>query len=386
MNIDIQATNVFYRNLDAYNDPKIRFILNQGGARSSKTRSISQLLFVEAINKPHTKISVIRKFKTDLNKSFRDDFKEFLIPFMDFKLFEIKFGGDIIEFNNGSTIQLLGVDDPQKIRGVKHDILYVNEANELGDEEWMQLNIRTGGKIFIDFNPSEDESHWIHKLLGREETVVIKSTYKDNPFLPDAEVKEIEYLVNTDEDWYNIYALGLPPRRKERIFSKFEMEVFPEDLDWSYGMDFGYSDPTTLIQVAYKEKKLYLKELIYQTHLNIDQIIELMKSLGVSTSKKIFCDSARPDLIETLHRAGFNTTKSNKAIKAGLDKMRNFVIHVDPESQNLLKELRNYKWRKRGDVYLDEPEGGGDHCIDAARYATMGIHTTGTFRVYSFDT
>lgn len=386
MSLTLQATNVFYRNLEAFQDPSIRFILNQGGSRSSKTWSIIQLLFVQAAQNANTKISVVRKFKSSLNKSFLADFKEFLSSVSSTDLFEIKFGGDLVEFKNGSIIQMLGVDDPQKIRGVKHDIVFINEANELSFEDFNQLNFRTERKLILDFNPSEDETHWIYGLINQANSTLIRSTYKDNPFLPAAQALELERLIEVDENYYSVYVLGMPPKKLDNVFSTFELAPFPADIDFSYGCDFGYSDPHTLVQVAIKDKNLYLKEVIYQTHLNIDQVIELMKALGVSTTKKIHCDSARPDLIETMRRAGFNVLKANKAIKAGLDKMRTHKIYIDPESRNLLKEFRNYRWKKRGEKILDEPEGGMDHAIDAARYATMGSQTGGPIRIYSFET
>ena len=122
---------------------------------------------------------------------------KFLTPLKSTGLFEITFGGRVIKFSNGSTLEQMGADDPQKMRGVRHDILYVCEANELEPEVWMQMNIRTTGKIFLDFNPSVDETHWLNELRSRPESALIVSTYKDNPFLDAQQIKEIEYLINT---------------------------------------------------------------------------------------------------------------------------------------------------------------------------------------------
>jgi len=110
-------------------------------------------------------------------------------------------------------VEFIGADDEQKLRGGKRDILYCNEANELSyDQEFFQLLIRTSYKVFIDFNP-DNEYVWINTELEQkrkfdeDDVEVIVSTYKDNPFLPEAQVKEIERLEKTNPRYWQVYGL-----------------------------------------------------------------------------------------------------------------------------------------------------------------------------------
>ena len=106
---------------------------------------------------------------------------------------------------NKNLIEFISVDQPQKIRGRKRDILFINEANELDFEDWQQLVFRTQEKIVLDYNPS-DEYHWIYdKVLVREDVEFYKTTYLDNPFLERSIVKEIELLRETDEQYWQNY-------------------------------------------------------------------------------------------------------------------------------------------------------------------------------------
>ena len=95
-------------------------------------------------------------------------------------------------FPNGSNVSFFSTDVDQKLRGRKHSIVWANEANELLHDDFLQLNMRCEGKFFVDFNPSE-ASNWIYDLPS-EDTILIKSTYKDNPFLAESIVKLIEGL------------------------------------------------------------------------------------------------------------------------------------------------------------------------------------------------
>ncbi len=51
---------------------------------------------------------------------------------------------------DGNVIEFVSADQPQKIRGRARTYLFCNEANELSYEAWMQLIMRTEGKIVID--------------------------------------------------------------------------------------------------------------------------------------------------------------------------------------------------------------------------------------------
>jgi PBSX family phage terminase large subunit len=79
-----------------------------------------------------------------------------------------------------------------------------------------QLNMRTTDKIILDYNPSESSS-WLYEVDPKE-SVTIKSTYKDNPFLDKNIIKAIEDLKRTDEDLYQIYALGKRIISRQNIY------------------------------------------------------------------------------------------------------------------------------------------------------------------------
>ncbi len=75
-------------------------------------------------------------------------------------------------------------------------------AKNLLNDDFTQLNMRTEDKLIFDYNPSESSS-WLYDL-PTEESILIKSTYKDNPFLPDSIKKQIEDLKRTlANHWYS---------------------------------------------------------------------------------------------------------------------------------------------------------------------------------------
>ncbi|NBW79605.1 MAG: hypothetical protein EBR27_11430, partial [Betaproteobacteria bacterium] len=234
-------------------------------------------------------------------------------------------------FTNGSMLEFFSIDNPQKVRGRKRDICYCNEANELDFEDFQQLSLRTNKCLFIDFNPSDTE-HWLYELLKDERSILIKSTYKDNNYLSKEIVTEIENLINVDEQYYRIYALGERPISSTRIYSHFKQYVDePQIDDWCYGVDVGYNHFLALIKIKYSGDRIYVEELLYENKLTISDFLIKIKSL-VNDRQPIYVDSARPDVIEELRRIGYNAKSSNKQVKEGIDYIKSKEIYIHIES------------------------------------------------------
>ena len=367
--LDIQHTPVFSKNFDALNDEKVRFIINQGGSRSSKTYSLCQMMIVYCLTTPGKMVSIVRKTFPILRGTVMRDFIEVM---RELDLYEEKNHHkteQIYHFPNGSQIEFFAADNEQKLRGRKRDVLWVNESNELNFEEFTQLNMRTADKLIFDFNPSEN-FHWLYDLISRPEAILIHSTYKDNPFLPESQVKEIENLIMYDESYYKIYALGEKGTGKTTIYTHWKhYEHLPEIKETYYGLDFGFNHPTALIEVNIIDNTCYVKEIIYKEGLTSTDLIKMMDELQISKKKEIACDTARPEIIEDLRRKGYNAKSAIKDVKDGIDSVKSSGLFIHKESINILKEISSYKWKVNGDILLDEPVKVYDDAMDAMRYA-----------------
>lgn len=370
--LNISHTIVFSKNLDAY-EKGFRFITNQGGSRSSKTYSIIQLLIFLCLTNPKLQVSVVRKSFPSLRGSVLRDFVEIM---NELELYILKNHNKTEQryiFDNGSSIEFFSIDDSQKVRGRKRDVCYLNEANELTFEDFQQLSLRTSKTLFIDFNPSDSE-HWLYDLLKDDRSILIKSNYKDNIYLSDEIVTEIENLINVDENYYKIYALGERPTATTRIYTHFKQYVDEiDDTDFCYGLDFGFNHPCSLIKTSFNNNRVYVKEEIYQSKMTTNDLISQMNILGIDKTKSIYCDSARPEVIEEIRRAGYSRAQlSNKSVKEGIDKVKSMEIYIHIESINLWREYKLYSWKSNGNLIIDEPIKFNDDGMDAMRYA---IHT-----------
>lgn len=385
MKLKINATPIFIKNWEALINPEVRYIINQGGSRSGKSFAILHSLIVKACQQKLS-ISIVRQSFPALRGTIMRDFFEMLKDLNIYNENNHSKTEHIYTFDNGSKIEFFSTDSEQKIRGRKRDILYCNEANELSYDIFLQLRIRTTQKIFIDFNPSDEES-FIYPLIEDKKSVLIKSTYLDNPFLSQDHIEEIESLINADPEYYKVYVLGERATKNTRVYTHFKQYVeLPECRSITYGLDLGYNDPCVLVKTHWKDDNtIYVEEVIYKSKLTTQDLINLMKELGISKSHIIYCDH-RPEVIEEIRRSGYNIKSAKKSINEGINSVKSLQVNIHHESLNILKEYKAYSWKSKGDQILDEVVDINNHSMDAIRYSVHSVNRNQRpITVYTFD-
>jgi phage terminase large subunit len=364
-------TNIIWKHLSNSNK---RIVIEQGGTRSGKTYNILMwIIFSYCSNNKGKIITICRKTYPALRATAMRDFIDILR--LNDLYDENSHNKSSSEFQlNGNTIEFISLDKPTKIRGRKRDLLYINEANEITFEDWQQLIFRTTGRIIIDYNPS-DEFHFIYdKIKPRDDVDFFITTYKNNPFLSDDIISEIERLKNIDPNYWKVYGLGEIGASKSIIFRVNDCVDIPDTATFlSLGMDFGFTnDPTTLVGIWKQGDDLYLKEYLYKTGLTNRDIDNHLRSLDIG-KKEIYADSSEPKSIEELYRMGWNikpATKGQGSINIGIDMMKRYRINITSDSLNMIKEFKNYKWAEdKNGVVLNTPVDMFNHTIDAVRYA-----------------
>jgi phage terminase large subunit len=370
--MEIKSTVIFEKNYAALNDSGVRFVINEGGSRSSKTYSLCQLVIIYCLQNNNKVVSIIRKTFPALRATVMRDFIEILKEMNIYSVEDHNKSEHIYTFSNGSIVEFFSVDDEQKIRGRKRDIAWCNEANELYFDDFTQLNMRTENKLIFDYNPSESSS-WLYEL-PQEESVLIKSTYKDNPFLPNSIRLQIEDLKRTDEALYQIYALGEKAISKSNIYSNWTFIPHrpARFVNYVYGLDFGYNHPTALMRVYWCDNDIYIEPVIYESYLTTPMLIDRMQSFNIEKTITIVADYARPEIIAELNNAGYDVQNANKVVKKGIDNIKTFGVFCQ-DDKAIKKEYENYKWKKIGDMITDEPVKMWDDAMDAIRYATTHI-------------
>ena len=367
MNLEINTTITFENLLDS----KHRVTHHIGGTRSGKTYAIIQFLIVEALQTPQT-ITIVRKTIPSLKKTVMKDFKDILIGIGIWDENRLNIADRVYNLANGGMIQFMNTDDPDKLRGLKSDILFIDEANEVDDDAYFQLSIRTTGKIILAYNPTVSPYSWLRQMQDCERYT---TNYKDNPYLPKEMIKSIEDLEQKNPKLWKIYGLGEYAANDKAIYQFEVVDTFDAEFV-AFGLDWGYGgDELALVAVFKEGENLYLEELIYEKGMVMKDIADRLEKLGINKSFEIFCDSSEPRSIEELYRCGFNAKAVKKgpdSIRFGISVLQNYKLHILKTSTNLINEMYGYQYASDKHGYItDTPEGGLDHLLDAARYVGM---------------
>ncbi len=375
-----------------------RFNLNIGGSRSSKTYSILQYIIIYALKNNDKIITIARKTFPSLRAGAMREFLQMLKDYDIYKEEDHNKTNNVYNLNK-NVIQFISIDQSIKLRGLKHDLVFIDEVNEVSKEESDQIFMRTTEKIILAQNPS-DALHWSLKLKSSPECLYIHSTFKDNPFLADTIVKQIESYKLTDEDQWNIFGLGLPAKNNELVYTNYEFwsdddELYEIDQDGKkhpkfeeviVGCDWGYQHPSAIIKVWIDTnyKRIWIKELVHESYLTTDDLIVKMKASDIPDGTKLYGDSAEPKTIESVRRAGYDIVPAMKEVREGIDCVRSYTMFVHSSSLKLLDELRRYKWKIKNEMRTDEPIKLFDDGLCGVRYAVY-TYTQKTKRTNDYD-
>lgn len=369
---------------------KERILRLQGGAGSGKSIAVAQMCLALTMQRKYSRIFAFRKVGRTVKDSVFLGFQDLISEAGLEKRFAInKSHYTITDRTTGNIILCGGMDDPEKVKSIKDPtLIWMEEATEFSLNDFSQLNLRlrkagARNQIILSYNPINDQN-WIYKTFELEnnyEQFFLKTTYKDNFFLPLPYRQELERLVTRDQNYYNVYTLGeWGTVVKGLIFPNFEIIDTLPDGERIHGLDFGYNDPMALVTVVIGTNELFIDCPYYEREKVIPQLIERFPAMGIHRNSRIYADSARPGDIQQVFNSGYHLIKPSikgaGSIASGINKLKEYKIFVTSRSVELIRELQRYKWEedKEGNTVEGVPVDAFNHAIDALRYAVY-THT-----------
>lgn len=380
----METTRVFDEIAKAYRDG-YRGVDSRGGTRSTKTYSALQFLVFLAVGLARKRvISVVSETLPHLKKGAIRDFERIL---QDEGIIAGTLKDDArwnatdhtFSFTSGTIIEFFSADAPGKVHGPSRDILFINEGQNIPWETARQLMIRTREFIIVDYNPTHE--FWAHTELATDPRFKqIVSTYKDNRFLTQAQIEDIE-KGKKNANWWRVYGLGLTGQLEGVIYQFEQIDRMPDSpgLVRIGGLDYGFTNSKTAgvdILADVRRKKLYLDQMFYGSGMHNFDIIAALNAHGFpKKGPRLYADCAEPKANSEIKLAGFNVWPSDKGkeITFQISWIQGWDIYVTKTSTELIHEFRNYLWdTDRDGNRLNHPIKEFDHGMDAFRYGVFG--------------
>lgn len=375
-----------------------RYEVYYGGAGSGKSVHIGMKLLIKAVNRKR-KVLIVRKVGRTLKDSVFDLIIQLLKKWDIYQYCKINLTTFTIELPNQSVFLFKGMDDSEKIKSIT-DItdIWCEEATELSLDDYTQLDLRLRAlendlQIICSFNPVSKEN-WVYKKwfapdakYDKENTMILKTTYKHNKFLPDSYIRALEDKIKTNPQYYKVYALGEFATLEGLVLSNWKQESFePMELaakgyEHRCGLDLGWIDKTAIINTLYdrENKTIYVFEEFYKSGCQLSDIAAAIGNMQIGKTK-LYVDSSEPRSIQYFRQKGINATgcaKGKDSVKAGLMFLQDSYIIVHPNCKNLIMELENFSYIKSKITgeYTEETTHEFSHAIDALRYGYSDIYT-----------
>lgn len=399
----------------------------QGGQGAGKTISILMLLIDYASTNPNKEIFIA---SDELSKMKITVIKDFLKVMTAFGIFNRqRWSNDVLyKFKNGSFIRFLGLDKEDIGKGLRSDVMFVNEANKVKFDTYRELTSRAK-RVIIDFNPNK--KFWAHQqVIPRDDCEFLKLTFLDNEYLGVEELNEIllykkngykfdnetgDYAVNEkgeliviNQYWANkwqVYGLGIPGQVEGRIYNwtKIPYEKYLSIQKEEYiGNDWGKVDPWGVVGLKYHDGDLYVDEKNYESENEIERNLSQQqlhtirgydeeglvswkfKSFGIAYNQVISCDNNRPTKILSLRNAGWEYAvavgaKMDLINRIGL--LSGLNIFYTDRSKNIEFEQETYAYDKdKNGVQLETPIDQDNHLIDAIAYGVSQMFKDGIIK------
>lgn len=372
-------------------DYEHRYEVYYGGAGSGKSVFIAQKILYKALVDVR-KVLIIRK---TLNSQKDSCWRLMLEQLDEWQIRDdckVRITDYAIELPSGSVLLFKGLDDAERIKSIVGITdIWIEEATELIEEDFDQLDLRLRAdasnlQMFVSFNPIS-KVNWVYRRWFSEnarvgdDTLVVKTTYKDNRFLPEEYIKSLERRIHTNPTYYKIYALGEFCSLDKLVYNNWKVEYFepPTDGKLVVGLDFGFTnDPTAIVASIVKDDDLFIFKEYTGTGKTNQQIADIITNMGFSKST-IIADSAEPKSVAEIRRCGIQrireSQKGKDSIIHGIQRLQGYNMHVHPSCENIITELENYSWikDKATGEYTNKPIDMFNHSLDALRYSLQAL-------------
>lgn len=275
------------------------------------------------------------------------------------------------------------INDLGRIRGMTAWGAYINEAtvaNELVFDEIKSRCSAQGARLVMDTNPDRP-GHWLkkdyidkadQKRIAQFHWVLTNNTFLTQSYIDNqiaSTPSGMFYDRNIEGKW--VAAEGIVYPDFDRRVHYVKEEDVPEIIKFWGGMDFGWEHPGAFVLIGEGDNgcQYILKEWSGKNR-HIDEWIRIVKKVEEKIGKiTVYCDSARPDLIDSMIIDDIDARNAHKDVVAGIGEVATLFkqrkLYVIEDNVDLFKEeIETYCWKDGA----DEPVKKDDDVMDAVRY------------------
>ena len=381
-----------------------REVLIEGGSETGKTLACCWKIHLCAIKYPGSQLAMVRKVNNSMYGTVLKTFARVVKEAVEVGTVKV-YGGEKPEmylYDNGSTIWVGGMDNPDKILSSERDLIYYNQAEESNVDEWEKLVTRTTGRsaimpytqLIADANPAGSKHHLMERRTAGRLTW-LHSTHKDNPTIYNRDGTLTDYGIKALDDLASMTGIrrkrlfeGLWVTAEGAVYDMFDYTVHVQErpdsemVEWYLSIDEGYTNPAVITMIGMdSDKRAHIAREWYHTGKLQSEIIQVAKEWTLEKNvRTVIVDEAAAGLIADLRNNGIPAFGAKGKVLDGIHLVQDALkvqgdgkprLTISKTCVNGINEFESYIWKPG----KDEPVKDNDHELDSIRY--YYTHITG---------
>lgn len=379
-----------------------RFWVHIAGRRTGKSYAAALLAFAKLLEPGQQVMVVAPNFTLS---SIIWDYVTDLIKQMNLEVDKFNQKDKVVKLINGSIFRLLSANNRDSLVGRAANLLIIDEAAIIPDDEYFLRDLRPALSTFTDsrclwISTPRGKGNYLYSYYMRgqdnenfPEWGSAIYTWRSNPLLSEKDIAEAKktmtralFLQEYECEWTTTESQIYDHISEEKHTGDYQTKKFVEVIA---GLDVGYRDENVFVVIGFDGESYYiLDEYISKESTTSELAKVIQEKLEEWRIDNIYIDSAAQQVkADFAYDYDIFATNAIKSVNDGITFLQALIEHdklyFDNEGgAHTFHAMSSYKWNQSTDIPKPVHDWSS-HPSDAVRYAIYTHHKMSSISIYN---
>jgi PBSX family phage terminase large subunit len=379
-----------------------RFWVHIAGRRTGKSYAAALLAFAKLLEPGQQVMVVAPNFTLS---SIIWDYVTDLIKQMNIEVDKFNQKDKVVKLINGSIFRLLSANNRDSLVGRAANLLIIDEAAIIPDDEYFLRDLRPALSTFTDsrclwISTPRGKGNYLYNYYMRgqdhenfPEWGSAIYTWRSNPRLSEKDIAEAKktmtralFLQEYECEWTTTESQIYEYLDEEKHKGDFQTRKFVEVIA---GLDVGYRDENVFVVIGFDGEKYYIiDEYISKESTTSELASVIQEKIDEWRIDTIYIDSAAQQVkADFAYDYDIYCENAIKSVNDGISFVQTIVEHdkllFDHDGgSHTFHAMSSYKWNQSTDIPKPVHDWASHPC-DAVRYAIYTHHKMSSISIYN---
>lgn len=379
-----------------------RFWVHIAGRRTGKSFAAALLAFAKLLE-PNQQVMVVAPNFT--LSSIIWDYVTDLIKQMGIEVDKFNQKDKVVKLINGSIFRLLSANNRDSLVGRAANLLIIDEAAIIPDDEYFLRDLRPALSTFTDsrclwISTPRGKGNYLYNYYMRGQDSESYPdwgsaiyTWRSNPMLSEKDIAEAKktmtralFLQEYECEWTTTESQIYEYINEDKHKGDFQANKFVEVIA---GLDVGYRDENVFVVIGFDGQNYYIiDEYISKESTTSELAAVIQEKIDEWRIDTIYIDSAAQQVkADFAYDYDIYAENAIKSVNDGINFLQVLVeqdkLYFDNEgAQHTFHAMSSYKWNQSTDIPKPVHDWASHPC-DAVRYAIYTHHKMSSISIYN---